>query len=445
MSRKKQLDRRNFIKHSVAGVVGTGVLAGTGVIDLRGENITPGNDPKIREFQTLGRTGFKVSDIGIGSSFLTNPRVVEFALDRGLNFIDTAEHYSGGDSERAIGEALKNRDRKSVFIATKVNLKFGGPSDKKSLKQRFMKSLERMQTDYADCLMIHMCTLEQVPHADFHAAVKELKAEGRVRFTGLSNHGLKQRIYGNMTRPMEDVLLAAIKDGRFDVVLFVYNFLQKEQGEKIIAACKKHNVGVTLMKTNPVNVYQRRKASLDKRKAQGKEISDYMKDRMAEYRVYLEKAEDFKKKYGLKSDVEVRAAATRFVLANPDVHSVCATIKSFDDVEAFAALSGGKLQSNEIGMLESYKSNMGHFYCRHACGECEPACPHNVPVNTIMRYNHYFEAQGLEKHAMMKYNRLTGARADLCRACEGTCVSSCPHKVPIQHLLTDAHLNLTLG
>ena len=56
---------------------------------------------------------------------------------------------------------------------------------------------------------------------------------------------------------MEKVVLAAVEDGRFDVGLFVYNFLQKEQGEKIIEACQKNKVGVTLMKTNPVKVYKR--------------------------------------------------------------------------------------------------------------------------------------------------------------------------------------------
>lgn len=443
MSEKKQMNRRHFLKNSMTGVLGAGILSSTDA--LHPENRQQEKELKIREYRILGRTGFKVSDIGIGTSFLTNPKVLELALDMGLNYIDTAEHYSRGESERTIGQVLKNRDRKSVFISTKLNLSFGGKSTKENIKERFMKCLERMQTDYADCLMIHMCPVEQVKHEDFHAAVKELKAEGKVHFTGLSSHGLEQRIYGDTKDPMEKVVIAAAEDGRFDAALFVYNFLQKEQGEKIIEACKKKNVGVTLMKTNPVNVYQRIKAAIDRRKEMGGQIPESLKKTMEDYRLYLEKAEDFKEKYGLKNEKDIRSAAIKFVLSHPGVHTVCPSMNSFDELEAFAALSGQKLLAGDTRMLNNYESNLGRLYCRHACGECEPACPYNVPVNTIMRYNHYFEVQGREKHAMTQYHQLTGAKADRCRDCSGACVTACLHHVPIRDLLLNAHWNLTLG
>jgi predicted aldo/keto reductase-like oxidoreductase len=65
-------------------------------------------------------------------------------------------------------------------------------------------------------------------------------------------------------------------------------------------------------------------------------------------------------------------------------------------------------------------------------------------VNTIMRYNHYFEAQGKEKYAMSRYLAIPGAKADICRDCAGYCEKACPYGVPIQGMLAMAHHQLSL-
>jgi predicted aldo/keto reductase-like oxidoreductase len=443
MSKQKAINRRKFIKSSVTGMIGTGMISASMTPNL--ENPIQESKPqKIKEYRTLGRTGFKASDIGMGASFLTNPSVLEMALDRGINYLDTAEHYSGGRSESTIGQVVKNRDRKPIFITTKLNLSFGGKDTEENIKNRFLKCLQRLRTDYVDCLMIHMCTFDQVQHAGFHQVATELKAEGKVRYIGLSNHGLEQRIYGHLKDPMEKVVFAAVEDGRFDLVLVVYNFLQKDQGEKILKACKSNNIGVTLMKTNPVNVYHRKKASIDRALQNGRNISESLQKLMDEYRNWITQTESFKKKYGLKSEDQVRDAAIKFVLSHPDIHSVCPTIHNFDELETFLALSGKKLESTDTSMLLDYESGLSRYYCRHACGICESACPQGVPVNTIMRYNHYFEVQGMEKYAMLKYDRLTRTKAKQCSDCSGLCESACPHGVPIQALLMHAHENLAL-
>ena len=443
MSRKSRMNRRRFLHASMTGLAGTSMISGTRFRD--GKQEEQAKEPKIQEYRTLGRTGFKVSDIGYGTGMSSNANVLKVALDRGLNYIDTAEHYVGGQSERAVGEALKNRDRKKIFVTTKLNLIFGGGSTKETLKERFAKCLERLQMDYADCLMIHMTsTADQVKHEAYHEAIAELKAEGRVRFTGLSNHGLEQQIYGKVKDPMEKVLMAAVDDGRFDVTLFVYNFLQKEQGEKIIEACETKNMGVTLMKTNPVKVFNRWKYGIDKALEKGRTIPEPILKERDDYQSFIDTGKAFFEKFGLKSDADVRDAAIKFVLSHPGVHSVCPSINSFDDLDTYLALSGEKLDSKETSMLRDYESGLGRFYCRHACGICEPTCLHSVPVNTIMRYNHYFEAQYREKHAMKKYAKLSRG-ANRCQDCTGPCVSACPYHVPIQSLLMAAHENLTLG
>ena len=443
MKDKQRMNRRDFMHTSAASLMGAGVVTSIG------RSLNPPEkqeqDIKIKEYRILGRTGFKASDIGMGTSFLSNANVLQAAMDMGMNYIDTAEHYGGGLSEITIGKALKGRDRKSVFISSKLNLTFNEGKSKDQIKERFGKCLERLQTDYVDCLMIHMCTLDQVGNEAFHAAVDELKADGKVRFMGLSNHGLEQRIYGNLEDPMEKVVLAAVEDGRYDVVLVVYNFLQKEQGEKILKACASKKVGVTLMKTNPVNVYQRWKESWDKHAASGREIPDRVKQADEKYQEYLKRTEDFKKKYGLKSDEQVRDAAIKFVLSHPGVHSACPSMNDFDTLETFVKLSGQQLKTADAFILEDYGKTLGRYYCRHACGACETLCPQGVPVNTILRYNHYFEAQGMEKFAMSKYAGLPRSKADLCRDCSGECEAACPHSVPVSSKLVAAHENLTLG
>ncbi|UCE22240.1 MAG: aldo/keto reductase [Candidatus Aminicenantes bacterium] len=445
--KKIKINRRGFIQSSLAAFAGLG-LTESG--RLLGEHASPFSQesplekPRIKDFRTLGRTGFKASDIGFGAGNLTNPEILEAALDMGVNYIDTGEHYTRGNSERAVGQVIKNRNRKSLFITTKLNFSLG-KMDKEGLKQRFFKCLERLQTDYADCLMIHMSpTVEQLKHEDYHQAIRELSAEGKVKYTGLSNHGTEHRLAGNTIDDMEKVVLAAAEDGRFDVVLFVYNFIQKEKGERILKVLKDKKMGATLMKVNPVRVYLRREEFLNRAKEAGRDIPEIIWDWLEENKRHVERAEDFKKKYGLTSNREIDDAAIKFALSHPDVHSVCPTIDTFEELESYIALSGKKLESTERDMLADYESVYGRYYCRHACGQCEPYCPHSVPVNTIMRYHHYFSAQRREKYAMEKYNSLSRTNAMVCSSCAGYCESACPYSVQIQGLLILAHQTLTL-
>ncbi len=436
------MSRRKFLRKSLAAAAGTSMI---GPSSRPAQNTAESGTPKIKEYRILGRTGFKVSDISFGAGNLTNANVLEAALDMGVNYIDTAEHYARGNSERTIGEVLKNRDRSSLFITSKLNFGMGG-SSKEKLKQRFGKCLERLQTNYVDCLMIHMTpSLEQIKHEPYHELIRELKAEGRVRFSGLSNHGTEFSLAGPIKDPMEKVISAAAEDGRFDVALFVYNFIQKEQGEKIIRTCREKEMGVTLMKTNPVKFAAELEDMYTRNKEAGRKIGDSFIQMLEEYRTHAAQGRIFQQTYGLQSPEQVRDAAIKFVLGNRDVHGVCPTINSFEELNAYVSLSGQRLASPDTHILAEYTAAQGRFYCRHACGQCESACPQGVPVNTIMRYSHYFAAQGREKHAMEHYSTLSGRNAVQCEACSGACNQACPFGVPIQILLAEAHHTLTLG
>ena len=119
-------------------------------------------------------------------------------------------------------------------------------------------------------------------------------------------------------------------------------------------------------------------------------------------------------------------------------------MNTYDDLDRFARLSGTGLRDWDKAKLSAYRQGCGQLYCRHACGECETSCPQGVPVNTIMRYNHYFLAQRREKEAMTRYNAIPGPRADVCGGCPGYCEKACPYGVPIQGMLILADRQLSL-
>lgn len=436
---RHQMGRRQFIRQSAAGVVGAGALGKT----LPGETRI-GRDQseslKIKEYRTLGRTGFKVSDIAAGEHH-ANIAMLNMLLDAGVNYIDTGESYGNGRDERVIGEAIKNRDRKSLFITTKLALR--KDREKSSILERSRKCLERLNTGYVDCMMIHAAqNSETVLEPGFHEAMSQLKAEGRVRYLGLSNHGAQW--LNDPEETMEKVMMTAVEDGRFDVVLLAYNFIAREQGERVLRACAEKKIGTTLMKTNPVGLYVYFKQEAEDLIKEGKEIPGYVSKAVERMKVKVDQAQGFLREHQLTTPDEIRDAAIRFVLSNRDVNTACITYNTFDDVKGHLKLSGTGFSSQEMALLDGYSRSCGSLYCRHACGICESVCPQKVPVNTIMRYQHYFAAQGREKHAMMKYAALSSPRADHCFHCEGFCEAACPYGVPAQGLLTLAHKRLVL-
>jgi len=143
----------------------------------------------------LGKSDLKVSRIGIGGgqwgqegSGITEPskikNIINHALDSGINFIDTAEAYGNGLSEKMIGEVLKARgDRENVVIATKVNSIHLGFDE---VLKACHASLRRLQTDRIDLYQVHSPS-PTVPVSETMIALRTLLDDGLVRYVGLSN------------------------------------------------------------------------------------------------------------------------------------------------------------------------------------------------------------------------------------------------------------------
>ena len=440
MKENQKIRRRNFIGSAALGIAGAAVPARAAGFrsSVQGTQPTEKTPPKIREYRVLGRTGFQVSDLATG--YIQDFGVFSVMLDAGVNYIDTGESYPG--SHKLIGRVLKGRDRKKIFLTSKML-----PEDditREGFLKRARKCLEDLETDYFDCMMLHMPERVEVLKTEgFHAAMQELKAEGRVRFIGVSHHG--SFWFRDPEESMDKVLLAAIEDGRFDIFLMAYNFLQMDRGERVIQAAKEKKIGVTLMKTKPVGTYYLLKSRIEQLEKAGKEVDPLYREGLNRYKDKVDRAEEFIKKYNLQNPEEIKEAALRFALSNPDIHTVCCSAKTYAESEQFLRQSGSRLSEKDTATLARYGEACGEFYCRHACGVCEPECPRGVPVNTIMRYHHYFAAQGREKEAMLKYARIPGARAETCGNCPGLCEKACPYGVPIQGMLLLAHDQLTLA
>lgn len=150
------------------------------------------------EYRRLGNSGLRVSALGLGTNAFgkradqaASTRILHAALDRGINFIDTANIYAGTESERIIGQALAGR-RENAVLATKAGLpRHDGPhgrgSSRYHLQQELEHSLRRLQTDYVDLYQIH--TFD--PHTPLDETLRTLDdmiTSGKVRYIGASNY-----------------------------------------------------------------------------------------------------------------------------------------------------------------------------------------------------------------------------------------------------------------
>lgn len=166
--------------------------------------------------RVLGRTGVRVSIIGLGGSFLVSQSgrakdaeaLIERAVDEGINYIDTAPTYAS--SEVNIGQVMP-RLRKKVFLAGKsIDRSYDGTM------RIFESSLKRLQTDYLDLLQLHgfheWSDYEQAfSQNGAYRAIEELKEQGALRFSGITSHKNPQ------------VVSKAISDYDFDCLLFALN------------------------------------------------------------------------------------------------------------------------------------------------------------------------------------------------------------------------------
>jgi aryl-alcohol dehydrogenase-like predicted oxidoreductase len=201
------------------------------------------------EYRSLGRTGVKVSPLCLGAMNFGGPTsqedsiaIINRALEAGINFIDTANVYNAGESERIVGQALKENGRRDqVVLATKVHGRTGdGPNEQGVSRYHILKacedSLRRLQTDHIDLYQMHRPSLT-VPIDETLRALDDLVRSGKVRYVGCS------------TYPAWMVMEALATSERYGLARYVseqppYNLLDRRIENELIPLCQKYGLAV---------------------------------------------------------------------------------------------------------------------------------------------------------------------------------------------------------
>ena len=202
----------------------------------------------------LGRTNFEVSEIGygawgiggkqwLGSSDVSSIQALKLAVDRGINFFDTALAYNDGHSERLLAKVLEDAPA-AVHIATKVPPKNQlwparsgiGITDVfpyDHIIQSTETSLRNLRRETLELQQLHVWNPEWIGNDEWKRAFEDLRASGKVRYFGVS-----------INDHQPDTALELIKTGLIDTVQVIYNIFDQTPEQKLFPLCREKNIGV---------------------------------------------------------------------------------------------------------------------------------------------------------------------------------------------------------
>ena len=407
------IERRTFLQQVALGGAALGAASSLGAASPGVLEAAPA--AAVKQHSQLGSTDIRMSDISFGGSRLRGDAdLVRYALDQGINYFDTAESYTGGNSETVIGEALRGK-RDQVYIVSKGG--FGSHVRQDKMMRSLEGSLRRLQTDYVDVYFHHAVNdVGRIRNPEFHAFTERAREQGKIRYVGLSGHGGR----------LIECLDYAIDSGKFDVMLVAYNFGQDPSFvqrltrnfdfiavnpdlPRVLRKAKEAGMGVVAMKTL--------------RGAKLNDMEPYQKD-----------------------GATFSQAAFRWVLSNDDVDGLIVTMRSRSDIDEFLVASGGsKVTQHDVDLLQRYVTLNDATYCRPLCDACEASCPENVQIADVLRHKMYFEDYGDERMAMERYAELTHNASSCAECTHQRCLGSCPYGLAIPQLTRQAHRLLHWG
>ena len=401
-------NRREFLQWSaVAGIAG----------GLAAKNVAAESETElgvVKKYNRLGRTDLEISDISMGTSSLRPGQedLVKYALDRGINYFDSAESYGRGVSETVVGNALKSvRDQVYIVSKAMTNPNQSAQSHMDSLEG----SLRRLQSDYVDIYMCHAVNdIERLQSEGWREFLVKAKEQGKIRFTGVSGHAGR----------LAECLDYAIDEDLADVFLCAYNFGQDpsfvskftrgldwiaKQPElpRILEKARKKDIGITTMKT-----------------LMGARLND-----MAPYE---------------KDGSTFAQAAFKWVLSNSNVSAVVITMTQQQQVDEYLGASGkSEVSSTDLELLNRYISLNGSTYCRQGCNGCADACPYGVQISEVLRTRMYAVDYGDLEMARQEYSMID-VNGEACLSCSGQpCQSACIHGLAIDKLCEPTHRMLS--
>lgn len=390
--KKSALNRRDFLKVGLTGLVTTGAAGLLLADDKKKKQDTqkqsttasgpqpPGGRHEGFIYRTLGRTGVVLPVVSMGVMNSDNPELVRAALDSGLVHLDTAHGYQRGRNEEMIGQVLKGRPRDSFFIATKVR-------EGEKFLEMVGISLQRLGLDYVDILYLHNLSKRDNVLAEENLKVMEqVKKSGQARFIGLSTHSNEP-----------EVIRAAIEARIFDVVLTGYNFRKDyiKELDAAIAEAAGAGLGIVAMKTMAGAFWDKERTLPINTKA-----------------------------------------ALKWALNNPNITTAIPGMTTFDqlksNLEVVRDLNLTPEELYDLKMSETH--NVVGLYCQ-GCQRCLPQCPKGLPIPEMMRA--YMYAYGYKNlaaaHELVSALNLPD---DPCAGCP-SCSVSCAFKFDVHERMVD--------
>jgi len=375
------------------------------------------------QYRKNGKNGDEISTLGYGAMRLPtkNGRIdkeqakeqIYYAIDHGMNIIDTAYPYHGGSSESFLGEILKDGYREKVKLCTKM------PSwsvKKYEDMEKYLKiQLEKLQTDCIDYYLIHnlsKVSFENLKEIGVLEFLENAKAKGKINNIGFSFHS-------NL-----DSFKEIIDAYKWDVCLIQYNYMDEKNQAGTEGLEYAHSQGTNIFIMEPLK---------------GGILAGKVPDNAQE--IWDE------------SDTRRSPAdwALRWVLNHPEVNTVFSGMGEMGQVEENLKVADevlpNSLTEDELELYERVKEvykDLMKVDCT-GCGYCMP-CPHGVDIPRC--FNFYNQKYMFNESPSFDYLAILGgvfsgqeAYAGLCNGC-GKCVRACPQNLEIPELLTDVSSEL---
>jgi predicted aldo/keto reductase-like oxidoreductase len=348
-------------------------------------------------YTPLGKTGLKVSRLGIGGNAASDTSVLAMAADMGVNLFDTARTYSSGNTERMLGAALKDK-RKSVLLQTKTTA-----TTKDAALRDLEASLREMATDYLDIWYLHGRNTPAEITDDLFEAQRLAKQQGKIRLAGVSMHFT-----------MKDMVSYLMKRGQTDVILTAYNFSMpaEMEMEKTLAAAREAGIGIMTMKTMAGGFARIQRGD----------------------RLYTDNPQALTSR--LKQPGAM-VSALKWALRNKSVDTAVVGTLDREQLEENVAAVAAPFTEADRKLLAAQLDFIRPLYCR-MCGACEGQCSQGLPVAAMLRILSYADGYGQFPMARERFLELPeSVRQVRCTGC-AACAVRCPHGVRVADRLTKA-------
>lgn len=324
-------------------------------------------------------------------------KMLDDAIAAGVNYIDTAYPYHGGQSEPFVGRALKKYDRSSFYLATKLPIWLVKSLD--DAKRIFHEQLERLQTDYVDFYLLHALSKDRWDSLKTMGIIEyceELKKEGKIRNFGFSFH--------DDYEVFEEIL--TYRDWDFCQIQYNYMDTQEQAGDKGYALAER--LGIPLVIMEPIK---------------GGSLAKFPEEVSAKF-------------YAADPDASVASWALRWVGSHPGVNVILSGMSTEEQVEdnLKTFVNFHPLSEQESKVVDDVVATL-HARVKNGCTGCRYCmpCPMgvNIPENFALwnRYSVYGNYDAVK--GAWENNLGEGAKPFNCVKC-GKCEKMCPQKIAIR-------------